>query len=60
MIELLAYFLPMAITVALVYEYRVVLDDVAMFVFAPFFNIIVMAMVAAEALNKIALREEDE
>lgn len=60
MIALLAYFLPMAITVALVYEYRVALGDVAMGVFVPFLNIIIMAMVTAEALNKIALREDDD
>lgn len=60
MIALLAYFLPMVITVALIYEYRVVLGDVAMGVFVPFFNIIIMAMVTAEALNKIALREDDD
>lgn len=60
MIALLAYFLPMVITVALIYEYRVVLGDAAMGVFVPFLNIIIMAMVTAEALNKIALREDDD
>ena len=60
MIVLLAYFLPMVITVALIYEYRVVLGDVAMGVFVPFLNIIIMAMVTAEALNKIALREDND
>ena len=60
MIALLAYFLPMVITVALIYEYRVVLGDVAMGVFVPFLNIIIMAMVTAEALNKIALREDND
>lgn len=54
MIALLAYFIPMVITVALISEYGIKLDDAAMLVFVPVFNIIVMAIVAGNALNEIA------
>ena len=54
MIALLAYFLPMVITIALVAEYGIQLDELAYFVFAPFFNILVMVFVAGEAINIIA------
>lgn len=54
MIALLAYFLPMAITVALVAEYGIRLDNVAMGVFVPVINILIMIIVAGDALNEIA------
>lgn len=54
MIALLAYFLPMVITVALVAEYGIVLEELAVMVFVPAFNIIMLIVVAGMALNEIA------
>ena len=53
MIALLAYFIPMVITVALISEYGIRLYGDEFFVFVPLANIFVMFVVAGKALEEI-------